>query len=242
MLYNYLKKRAARYISEVTAPEVVKNKFRKGSYAQCGEDLIVRHIFEQWRMSTFRYLDIGAHHPFYLSNTALFYELGCRGVNVEPDTDLIGKFRKHRPEDVNLNVGIAQEAGELDFYVISTPTLNTFSREEVENYKREGDHRVVRVDKVKVLPVRDIIGQHCGGVFPEFLTVDAEGIDELVMQSIDFEHNYPLVICVETVSYSNTGKGEKKTGLIEFIAAKGYIVFADTNVNTIFVRSDKWVR
>ena len=42
------------------------------SYSQCGEDLLVDYIFKLRGIERPSYLDIGAHDPYYLSNTALF--------------------------------------------------------------------------------------------------------------------------------------------------------------------------
>jgi hypothetical protein len=39
------------------------------SYSQCGEDLIVKHVLGVLGISKVSYLDIGAHHPQYLSNS-----------------------------------------------------------------------------------------------------------------------------------------------------------------------------
>ncbi|MFM6249337.1 MAG: hypothetical protein ACKPEQ_09345, partial [Dolichospermum sp.] len=55
------------------------------SYSQCGEDLIINFIFNNLGIINPSYLDIGAHHPTYLSNTYSFYRKGCQGVCVEPD-------------------------------------------------------------------------------------------------------------------------------------------------------------
>jgi len=53
-------------------------KFAKISYSQCGEDLIISHIIKSLSIQTPTYIDVGAHHPFYLSNTAYFYNGGCK--------------------------------------------------------------------------------------------------------------------------------------------------------------------
>lgn len=219
-----------------------RNKFEKISYSQCGEDMIVKHLFDQ--MGNFKpsYLDIGAHHPFYLSNTACFYKNGSSGINIEPDPALFQNFIKHRKRDKNLNIGVSDMEGELDFYVISDSTLNTFSKAEAENYLGMGNYGIKEVKKIKVDTLRNVINKHSAGKFPDFLSVDAEGIDEIIVKEVDFATNYPVVICIETVSFSTTGKGKKNQALIEFISSRGYIAYADTNVNTIFVRRDKWER
>lgn len=185
-------------------------------------------------------MDIGAHHPYYLSNTALFYELGSRGINIEPDPSLFKSFLKEREYDKNINIGIGAEKGLADFYIISVPTLNTFSKTEAENYTSEGDYRITEVVKMPVNSLNNIIQEHNGGKFPQFLNVDAEGIDELIIRSINYDESYPLVICIETLSFSSSGNGVKNTAISDYLTQKGYMVYADTNINTILVKKDLW--
>jgi FkbM family methyltransferase len=218
----------------------VDDKYKKISFSQCGEDLIVKFIFDCLGIHSPTYIDIGAHHPHYISNSALFYKNGCRGINIEPDPTLFKEFLKHRGEDKNLNIGISDSNSELDFYIISSPTLNTFSKEEAEKYAQEGDFKIKSIEKIKVKTLKNVLDEFSNGVFPQFLTIDAEGVDELIIKEIDFENNYPIVICIETISFSTSGNGIKNTKLIEFIESKGYILYADTNINTIFVRKSLW--
>ena len=213
--------------------------FRK-SYSQSGEDLIVKYIFDVLGTKTPGYLDIGAHHPYYLSNTALFYETGSRGINIEPDPFLIQSFNKHRKEDTNLNIGISDKRSILDFYIINDPVLNTFSKDEAENYHKEGDYHIVEQRRIEVDTIKSVLAQYKNGRFPEFLSIDAEGVDEIVLKSLEYSDNIPVVICVETISFSNKGKGEKNQALIDFVKSQGYILYADTYINSIFVRKESW--
>jgi hypothetical protein len=86
------------------------------------------------------------------------------------------------------------------------------------------------------------LNEYANNVFPQFLSIDAEGVDELIIKAINFEINYPIVICIETITFSNTGNGIKNKSLISFIESKGYMVYADTNINTIFVKENLWKR
>lgn len=217
-----------------------KNRFKKSSYSQSGEDLIVKYIFDNLNISNPSYIDIGAHHPFFLSNTALFYQNGSIGINVEPDPILFGAFLQDRKKDKNLNIGISDTEDVLDFYVISSPTLNTFSKEEAYNYEKEGNYKVKSIEKIKVNTLSNIINEFSDGSFPQFLSIDAEGIDEIIIKAIDFEKNFPIVICIETISFSTSGNGVKNIDLIKFIEQRGYINYADTNINSIFVRESFW--
>ncbi|WP_434687163.1 glycosyltransferase [Pseudanabaena minima] len=218
-----------------------EENYARISYSQSGEDLIVKFIFDAIRISTPSYIDVGAYHPEYLSNTALFYKNGSRGVNIEPDPTLFESFKLARSEDINLNVGVDDVQGERDFYIISTPTLNTFSKEEAENCTRENNHQIVSISRTKVDVISNIIQDYCKGIFPDFLSLDVEGLDLKILQSINYEQSSPLIICVETISFSETGNGVKDIHIIQFLESKGYMVYADTYINTIFVKKDKWV-
>jgi len=215
---------------------------RKISYSQSGEDLIVKYIFGCLGLQSPDYIDIGAHDPFYLSNTAIFYESGSRGINIEPDPGLFKNFITYRPDDKNLNIGISNTEDVKDFYIINVPTLNTFSKEEAERYSSEGDYFISNTIKIKTDRIQNIITQHANNKFPQFMNIDAEGIDELIIDSIDFATNFPLVICIETLSFSESGRGIKNIKLIEKIANAGYLNYADTNINTIFVKKEYWLR
>jgi len=219
-----------------------EDKYKKTSFSQCGEDLIVKFIFDCLGIQNPSYIDIGAHHPYFISNTALFYKNGCRGINIEPDPTLFLEFLKYRAEDVNLNIGISDSNNKLDFYIISSPTLNTFSKKEAENYAQEGNYTIKRIEKIKVQTLKSVLDEFSNGIFPHYLSLDAEGIDDIIIREIDFENNYPIVICIETISFSTSGNGVKNKDLIHFIIDKGYMLYADTHINTIFVRNESWLK
>jgi FkbM family methyltransferase len=155
------------------------------SYSQCGEDLIVKYIFDVIGISNPSYLDIGAHHPFSLSNTALFYKMGSRGVNVEPDPVLFLEIAHNRKRDINLNIGVAEKEGILDFYIIDNPVLNTFSKKEADEYCQKGEYKILKTLKVKVISPQQLIADYCNNEFPQFLSIDAEGIDDLNQSTLE---------------------------------------------------------
>lgn len=235
-------KNILKRIKKKVFSDTLESEFQKISYSQSGEDLIVKYIFENLNIKNPTYIDIGAHHPYYISNTALFYQNGSRGINIEPDPTLFKAFIKERKKDINVNIGIGNKNEELDFYIISSTTLNTFSKEEAYNYQKEGNYTIKSIEKIKVATLSNVINEFSNGIFPQFLSIDAEGIDELIIKSIDFDKNFPIVICIETLSFSNSGNGLKNKELIKYIEQKGYLLYADTNINSIFVRESLWRR
>lgn len=78
------------------------------SYSLFGEDLVVRsHFSENFDNSTGRFIDVGAFHPFELSNTMLLSQLGWRGINIDYDQVKISRFEKLRPRDQNIYAAVS---------------------------------------------------------------------------------------------------------------------------------------
>lgn len=151
------------------------------SFAQAGEDIIAIHIFNRIGIGRPSYLDIGAYHPFDLSNTALLYCRGARGINVEANPDLIVAFERHRPGDINLCAAVGPQRGREKFN-LKHASLVQFSESEC-----------IEVD---VMTVMDVVERCAAGVFPDFLNIDAEGMDLDILKSIDYSRG-PKVICAE---------------------------------------------
>ena len=219
-------------------PKREPKNFKK-SYSQCGEDIIVEYIFSLRGIEKPSYIDIGAHDPFFLSNTALFYEKGSRGINVEANKYLLDNFNLKRPNDINLNIGIGAYEGELDFFIMTDSSLSSFSEIEVQELITYGKN-LDKVEKIQVKTIHNILLNHCNEKFPDFLSIDIEGKDLEVLSSINFEISSPKVICVEAAEYSPIGAGRRRSELVDFLISKGYYEYANTNLNSIMVEKNFW--
>lgn len=215
------------------------NPYAKLSYSQCGEDLIVQYIFNLRKVLKPTYLDIGANHPYSISNTALFYKKGCRGINIEANPKLLNLYKFHRSGDINLNIGISNKESELDFYIMTDNTLSTFSSSEADEMIRNGKE-VKEVKKIKLITISKVLDNYFDGVFPDFLSIDVEGMDLQILRTINFEKSSPKVICVEAANYSSNGSGSRRDDLIEFLISSGYYEYANTNLNAIMVKKEFW--
>jgi FkbM family methyltransferase len=217
-----------------------KKKFRQTSFSQCGEDLLIDYIFRLRGVSMPSYLDIGANDPFFLNNTAIFYLRGCRGINIDANPELVKRFEKERKGDLNLNAGIDDRHGALDFYIMTDNTLSTFSKEECETLVNSG-HKLDTVKKIELFTVSEILDKYNSGRFPDLLTIDVEGLDQKILQSIDFSKEWPKIICVEAAEYSPIGAGARRTELIDFLVSRGYYEYANTNLNAVMVKNEFWI-
>lgn len=206
------------------------------SFSQAGEDCCVDFLFSQLGIQQLSYLELGVCTPKFASNTYKFYKNGSRGVLVEADKTLIDKIKQERKDDVILPFGVGvNEEEEADFYVFEVSAHNTFNKEEAEYRKKNGSYKLLRIEKVKLVPANSIIKDNFNGAYPDFLSIDIEGLDLAVLKSIDFE-KYPIpVICAETCIYSETHIKPKDRSIEEFMLSRDYFVYADTYINTIFV-------
>lgn len=211
------------------------------SYAQCGEDILAHTILcKHLRIDHPTYVDIGAHDPVRLSNTYLLYTLGGKGLLIEPDPECVAKLRRKRKRDTILAAGISvDEAGTAEFYRMNQPTLNTFSLEDAEDACRQGPYRIVERVSMPVMPIREAIDKHLFGR-PNFVSIDAEGMDLSILNSYDFHRHAPELICVESAEFCEDNLGRPRTEIFDLLESKGYFLYASTYLNGLFVNKQSW--
>lgn len=179
------------------------------------------------------YLDIGAHHPFNISNTALLYQRGSRGVNIEANPLLMEAFCRHRNEDVNVNCGISPKAGELDFYMFSDGSgLNTFDPVERDQTVASGQP-VQKVTAIDTITIDEAVHLYCKDKWPNLLTIDVEGLDYDILKGANFRFSRPEIVCVETRRHAS----QKMRAMMN---EHNYWLSARLAENMIFVHGDQY--
>lgn len=208
------------------------NSFPEVSFAQQGEDLVIKQMFASLGISNATYLDVGAYDPVKDSNTYLFYALGSHGVLVEPNPAYAAKLRKARPRDVVLEEGIGIN-GETsaDYYEFAEDEDNTFSKEQADKVVRLG-MPIKSVVKMPMASVDDVIAANFGGGAPSLLSIDTEGLDLAILKTLDFHRFRPPVVCVETLE---VGTSRAIEDIATYMRQQGYAARGGTFVNTIFV-------
>lgn len=181
------------------------------SYAQNMEDLLLKRVF-RGKKNGF-YIDIGAHDPEELSMTNLFYShFEWRGINIEPNPENFAKFISARSEDVNLNLAISSSQGRAILYSPKGSTPSGFSATVLaslteENAREAGDKFNLAIEEhsVQTDTLEHICEQYCqGGKQIDFMSIDTEGHDLIVLKSGNFNIYRPTVLVVE-VTEPNTG-------------------------------------
>jgi FkbM family methyltransferase len=194
------------------------------SYSQEGEDLILERILGG-QESGF-YVDVGAHHPKRFSNTHRFYCRGWRGINVEPNPDALVLFQRRRKRDINLGYGIANQQGDLVYYMFNEPALNSFDQS--LSHRRLSDrYQIIGTKNIPVRRLSDILEEFLPPATPiDFMTVDVEGLDLDVLKSNDWSRFRPACLLVEAIEFKLTKPNAEP--IHSYLERQDYELFAKT--------------
>jgi FkbM family methyltransferase len=199
------------------------------SYAQEGEDLVLSRLFAGQKSGF--YVDVGAHHPVRFSNTYFFYKRGWQGINIDASPGSMASFRRKRPRDINLELAIAQEEGEAEFYMFNEPAFNTFDRQ-LAAQRHNKHNRVIRVKTIKKLPLATVLHNHLRyGQTIDILNVDVEGLDLEVLRSNDWQRFPARCVVVEAIGAKLNQLDNTETH--NFLCQLGYELRAKT-INSLF--------
>lgn len=164
-------------------------------FSQFGEDLITWHYLR--RIWDGFYVDIGAHHPYRLSNTYLLHRRRrWRGINVDLDDRAIDAFRTHRPNDVSLNAVVSDREHEVDVTIFEDGAIN--SADAARSGGIAPRFSVRKTEKRQTTTLKALLDTH----LPpdrriDLLSVDVEGLDASVLRGNDWSRYRPGAILVE---------------------------------------------
>lgn len=171
-------------------------KYKEIHYSQEGEDINIDRLLG-YKKEGF-YIDIGCYHPFQYSNTYLFYKKGWNGINVDAKKETIDLFQKHRKRDINLNVGVGEKLGQLEYFMFKAGAENTFSKERAQEMIDKDPTGYLGSRIVEVQSLSQILENN----LPEsqeidFMDIDVEGLDLEVLKSNDWNRFRPHYLLVE---------------------------------------------
>ena len=169
------------------------------SYAQNFEDVMLWRALGQIEHGV--YIDVGAADPVEMSVTKAFYDAGWRGVNIEPSQHYFGRLHDARPEDVNLEVALAEAPGSRVFHEVVDTGLSTLHADIAATHRRDGFRVTAR--PVRVTTLAEICETYATGDI-HFLKIDVEGAEAEVLAGADFKRFRPWVMLLEATEPLST--------------------------------------
>lgn len=199
------------------------DSYAQRSYAQEGEDLLLAQRF-RGQPSGF-YVDVGAHHPQRFSNTYRLYRQGWRGINIDAAPGSMAPFRRLRPRDQNLELAVAEQAGELLLFRFADPALNSFDPALAAAHVARG-LAPLPPTPVQALPLAQILERFLPPQQAiDLLSVDVEGLDLAVLRSNDWARFRPRCILVECMRDLRT---LVDAPAVQLLGPLGYVPLART--------------
>lgn len=165
------------------------------SYAQNYEDVMLFRALKE--VGRGFYIDVGAGDPVADSVTKAFYDRGWRGINIEPVEQWFQRLRVDRPEDINLRLAVAAEAGDVRFFDVPETGMSTMNAAVARQHSVQG--LPVRECTVPAKPL-DTICAECGVREVHFLKVDVEGAETEVFRGTSLREIRPWIIVVESTA------------------------------------------
>lgn len=179
---------------------------KKKSYSQFGEDLIINNFFKKLKYKTGFFVDIGAYHPSFISNTKILRNKGWNGAYVEADKTkcrLIKLFSKDF-EVLNKAVSPSKTKKKISFYKFNKifSEIDTISSSQAK--KKSAKLKIgYKIEKVETITLNEIIR-----TFPntDFLNIDIEGLDEICLLNTRLKNSKIKLIVFEKSNLQNSNK------------------------------------
>jgi len=208
--------------------------YRKDSYAQEGEDLVIDRLLEG-KQSGF-YVEVGCHHPHRFSNTYLFYKRGWRGVCIDPLPGTKILFNKNRPRDICIEIGVDEKEGELTYFMFNEPALNTFDEKLAIDRDNLKGYRLIEKAKIKVQSLATILNGLNEIPSIDFLSIDVEGFDLEVLKSNDWDKFNPKIVIAECLTARLSDIHSDPVAL--YLNSLNYFIYAKTGYSIIFMKNE----
>ncbi len=202
------------------------------SYAQNCEDVMLLRALRDVQQGF--YIDAGARHPVHDSVTRAFYEKGWRGINIEPVAQRFALIAADRPDDINLQIAIAETGRELDLYEVVGTGLSTISRRYADAHEAEG--RAVVRHVVPCRPLDEIIAEYVDNEI-HFLRIDVEGAEAAVLRSISLDRYRPWIMVIHAAAPDSQGPAcaDWEPRLLE----NGYDLVYEDGLNRFYLASER---
>lgn len=201
------------------------------SYSANHEDVLLNRVFGM--QADGFYVDVGAAHPLFENDTRALYDRGWRGINIEPTAAFFRELTAQRPRDLNLNIAISDEPGELSFHEIVGTGLSTADAVYADEAAAKG-FEVLRYT-VPARTLRSVL-EEANVSEIDVLKVDVEGLELRVMQSNDWAKFRPRIILAEGTYPESPVR--RDDGVADYLAEQGYRHVYFDGLNDFYVERD----
>lgn len=165
-------------------------------YSQGIEQDIILKYFEGQQIGT--YLDIGAYDPEVFSNTRALYELGWKGVLVEPaemNYNVITNYFKDDKQIQVIKTCVGTFDGEVEFLDSGGDAIGTIDPSHALKWATGYGTKYTKV-KSRIVTVNTLLKETMYNKF-DFINIDVENYDFQVLSQFNLNEVGCRLVCVE---------------------------------------------
>lgn len=170
------------------------------------------------------FIDVGAGDPEQFSNSKYFEDKGWDVLCIEPDQRFYDKLAKTRKNVENIAIGKC--TGNISFWIAEDFGLSTTTPLDGIKYIEEKKVHCITLDELLLLDEIDHI---------DILSVDTEGSELTVLDSLSLETYKPTYIIVEFLTVGLPPRDEE---IKVYFSNRPYELLLKTEANLIFKRTD----
>lgn len=167
--------------------------------AQMAEDAVLNVLCNIKNKRDGFYIDVGCNKPVRFSNSFYFYLRNWQGLCIDGNEELTREFQRVRKKDNVVHALVSNEEKKVNFHLSKDhheiSTMDSDAKAKLSQqwqYDYSLEMQTIRLDK--------LLQQQ--GISPgdaiDFLSIDVEGHDFEVLQSIDLRQYRPRFIVIET--------------------------------------------
>ena len=193
MIKKFISRESFFYKTYLYYRLIYKEKYyiKRKTYAQQGEDLFIFNYMKKKKIVNGTYVDLGAFHPIKYSNTCLLFNNGWSGLNIDLNQTAIDYFDIVRPKDNNICCAISNKEEKIKVFINSIfSPINTINKKHAKKFNFASKNELSYTVKAKKF------NSICKKKF-DFLDIDIEGSDFMVLKSINLKYFKPKLICIE---------------------------------------------
>ena len=173
------------------------NKRFKVSFSKSGDDILLNKLINETTPGV--YLDVGSWGPKQYSNTYFFYLRNWKGICVDPNPELVKKYKKIRPKDSFVNIAIGDSKDKIDYYLLDDEysSMNSFDLEFIKKHKIED--QIKEILKIPTISIEALLDKELSlGDRLDFFDIDVEGHDLKVLKTNNWQKYRPKIVVVES--------------------------------------------
>ena len=190
----------------------------KDSYSQIGQDLQVINHYKNKENGYF--IDVGANDGVTLSNTYLLEQkYGWTGICIEPLPSAFKKLEGVRNKStICINKAVTDVTGQIVKFSVAEQDLLSGITEHLSNHRAEQIKKSpLQLIDVETITLTDILDQNNAPSFIEYMSLDTEGTELMILNGLDFD-KYKIGY----INLEHNWKEPQRTQIKKLLESKGY--------------------